>query len=409
MDEGRATVADTLAPGGAADSAGTTVTGDAPSAQPAPAARRSARPAEGTRPALSPADSGPSGFFTDTEVVGREHWLRMHLNESPYGPPPGVAETVTAAATDHLDLYPDSECRRLRERLARHFDVPTGMVGLGNGADELVLLASLAFLRGTGGTVALTANTFPGYLNSASALGADVRTLPLRDDAVPVEDMAAQLSGGVDLAWVCNPLNPTGSVLSSAKVAALVDAAEDGGGALVLDEAYMDFAGEAHEFALRAVREGRRLLVLRTFSKAWGLASLRLGCAVGHADLVARLEGAASAVPFSVSRPAQAGVVRALDASGHIERVRRETARARALLTEELDVLGLRHAPSVTNFVMVETPGSSTELASRLAEEHQILVRDLDGLGLPGRIRVTVGTAAQVKRLATALTAVLDR
>lgn len=365
-----------------------------------------ARPAETARPAEGTGAAAP-GFFADTEVTGREHWLRLHLNENPYGPPPGTAEAVCDEAVSHLSLYPDSACRALRERLAEHFGIGTGMVALGNGTDELVLLTSLSFLADPSATVAVTANTFPGYLASASAVGAAVRTVPLRAGAVPADSVGGALRDGADLAFVCNPHNPTGSVLSRRAVTELVDAAEASGRILVLDEAYMEFAGPAYEFALEALRAGRRLIVLRTFSKAWGLASVRLGCALGPPDLVGRIERTASALPFNVSRPAQRAVLQALEQPGYVAGVREANERSRELLVKSLDALGLKSAPSASNFVMVEVPGSSAEVAARLAADHQILVRDLDALGLPGHLRISVGTNAQTERLANALTDVL--
>lgn len=349
------------------------------------------------------------GFFADTEVIGREDWLRLHLNENPYGPPPGTVEAVHTEAQRHLSLYPDSECAALRARLAVHFRVEPEQVAVGNGTDELVLLTSMTFLRAPGATVAVTTSTFPGYITSAAAVGAGTRNIPLRDGAVPADELARSMREGAALAFVCNPVNPTGSVLDEAALRELVDAADETGAVLVVDEAYMDFAGPAHEFAMDAVRQGRRLLVLRTFSKAWGLASLRLGCALGPADLVQRITSTSSALPFNVSRPAQQGVLRALEEPGYVERVREDTAVARAMLCEAFDTLGLPYLPSVANFVMVAVPGSSVDFAAGLARDHQILVRNLDALGLPGHLRISVGTVPQVERLIAALTAMMDR
>lgn len=358
----------------------------------------------------------PPGFFADTEIVGREDHLRLHLNENPYGPPPGTVDAVRAEAASYLNRYPDSECGELRGRLAGHFGVTPDMIAVGNGTDELVLVTSMAFLREPGASVVTTATTFPGYVVSAAAVGARAHTVPLRDASIPVDGVVAAMEQGAELAFVCNPLNPTGAVLDRAGVTRLIDAAERSGTVLVFDEAYMDFAGQAHEFALDEVRRGRRILVTRTFSKAWGLAAVRVGLVIGPPDLVGRINAVAGALPFNVNRPAQRAVLRALEQPEHIERVRADNARARELLYKSLDNLNIEHAPSVTNFVMVKVPGApgegtapgdSVAFAARLAAEHRIFVRNLDVLGLPGYLRISVGTVDEVERLATALTALL--
>lgn len=355
------------------------------------------------------------GFFADTEIIGKEDHLRLHLNENPYGPPPGTVDAVRAEAASYLNRYPDSECRELRTRLAAHFRVAPDLVAVGNGTDELVLVASMTFLREPGTSVVTTATTFPGYAASAAAVGARARTVPLRDASIPVDGIAAEMARGAALAFVCNPLNPTGAVLGRPAVMGLIGAAERSGTVLVFDEAYMDFAGPVHEFALEAVREGRRVLVMRTFSKAWGLASVRVGCAIGPRDLIDRINATAGALPFNVNRPAQRAALRALEQPEHIERVRADNARARELLCKSLDALDIEYAPSASNFVMVKVPGEGTapgdsvRFTARLAAEYRILVRNLDALGLPGYLRISVGTVGEVERLATALTELLER
>jgi histidinol-phosphate aminotransferase len=211
---------------------------------------------------------------------------------------------------------------------------------------------------------------------------------------------------GAALAFVCNPVNPTGSVLAPGDVERLIDRAEETGCVLALDEAYMDFADKAYDVALAAVRGGRRLLVLRTFSKAWGLASVRLGCAVGAPDLIASITATSAALPFNVSRPAQQAVLQALRKPEHLDRVRQSNAEVRALLCKSLESLGIDYTPSATNFVMARIDGSEA-VAAELASRHHILVRDLSALGLPGHIRISVGTPAEMERLAAALAEVL--
>jgi histidinol-phosphate aminotransferase len=343
-------------------------------------------------------------------------YLRLHFNESPYGPPPAAVRAAQDELTARCGLYPDPECGAIRERIARHHGVTPDMVAVANGVDELILLTCLTF-RGPAGpagphaparpaTVAVTSGTFPGYASSATVAGATLRTVPMSDD-LPVGDLSAALRDGADLAFVCNPHNPTGAVLDAAEVTVLLDAAADGGSVVVFDEAYLDFAGPDYDFALDAVRAGRRLIVLRTFSKAWGLASLRIGYAVGAPDLIARIWATRGTLPFNVNRPAQHAAVAALEHPEHVADVRRKTAAARQRLSQALTALGVDFVPSVSNFVLVKVGGDSARIAAELAGRHQILVRDLSPLGRPGCLRVTVGTTDQVDRFAAALADVL--
>ncbi|MGP4111433.1 pyridoxal phosphate-dependent aminotransferase [Streptomyces sp. 4N509B] len=352
--------------------------------------------------------TGPPASFFRTAAPGDEaDHLRLHLNESPYGPPPGALDAVHDEASGHLSHYPDSEHRHVREALARHFGVRPEMVLVSNGTDELVLLTSLTFLREPGAEVTLTTTTFPGYAASAASVGAAVRGLPLRERRVPAAAIAEALADGTDLAFVCNPLNPTGALLREAETRLLLDAARSARGVLVFDEAYLDFAGPEHEHALAAVRDGAPALVMRTFSKAWGLASVRIGCLIGPAELVARVERTARALPFRASRPALRAVLAAVARPDHLDRVRTETARARELLVKGLESIGVPTTASHTNFVMVDVPGDSARVAERLAAEHRVLVRDLTLLDLPGSLRITVGTVPQVERCVAALAEVL--
>ncbi|MEU4769920.1 aminotransferase class I/II-fold pyridoxal phosphate-dependent enzyme [Actinosynnema sp. NPDC023794] len=334
--------------------------------------------------------------------------LRLHCNESPYGPPPEALKAAAVEVDGRSGTYPDNEALDVRQSVAEHFGVGVDMVEVGNGADELLLLTTLALTR-PGDAVLVTETTFPGYVSACRVADATPRTVPLRDLRLDVPALLDALADVPVLAYVCNPHNPTGTVLDPADVERIIATAEAAGVVAVFDEAYMEFAGPAYEHAVAAVAAGRRLLVLRTFSKAWGLAGLRLGCVLGPPDLIGRLRHTRRAVPFSVNRPAQAAVVAALGHRGFVDEVRRRTAEARARLCAGLTELGVGHVASATNFVLVRTGGDSTHIADRLAAEHGVLVRDLAVFGLPGHLRVTVGTPAQVDAFCAALRDVLPR
>ncbi|MER6632625.1 histidinol-phosphate transaminase [Streptomyces sp. NPDC000987] len=334
--------------------------------------------------------------------------LRLHLNENPFGPPQSAMRAARELLESGLCVYPDSETAELRAKIAGHAGVTPDMVVVGNGVDELVLMTVLA-AAGADGTVLTTRSTFPGYLSAAAVCGAAVREIdsgPRGIDADAVVDAVARHPS--DLLFVCNPHNPTGTLLGRADITRIADAAERTGTLAVFDEAYMDFVADDGASALGLVRSGRRAMVLRTFSKAWGLAAVRVGYAIGPADVAARVRQSRQAVPFSANRPGQAAALRALDDPGHLVEVRRRTAHAREVLHAGLTALGLTVVPSVTNFVFVELGPHREQAAALLAADHGILVRDLAAFGAPGCLRVSVGTPAQCERFCAALREVIE-
>ncbi|MFJ6054674.1 aminotransferase class I/II-fold pyridoxal phosphate-dependent enzyme [Streptomyces sp. NPDC092307] len=355
--------------------------------------------ADPARPVIAAFNSGPS---EDDDM------LRLHLNETPYGPPKAALEAAGAELDRRCAVYPDSEASALRDRLAAHLDVETAMVTVGNGVDELVLLTALALL-GPGRSALVTDTTFPGYRSSTAIAGAEVRPVPLHEHRVSADAIGAALRAtpAPDVAFICNPVNPTGTVLGHADIRRIVADSEAAGTIAVFDEAYLDFAGPTFDHAVGLVRAGHQLLVLRTFSKAWGLAALRVGYAVGPAALIAKLLNARNCVPFNTNRPAQHAAAAALGDADFPTRVRERTADARSHLYLGLDALSVSYVPSVANFVLVHTGGDSGAVAAELAEQHRILVRDLTPFGLPGDIRVTVGTHDQMDAFCRALRSVL--
>jgi len=280
------------------------------------------------------------------------------------------------------------------------------MVAAGNGVDELVMLAVLAYV-GRGGMVVCTATTYPGYAWAAGSIGARCSTVELDGFRVSATAIAESITPETQLVFICNPHNPTGAILAPGELDTIIDTAEAVNAVVVVDEAYIDFV-DADESALGKVRAGRRLMVFRTFSKAWSLAAVRAGYAVGPTDLIDRLRQTRRSLPFSVNRLAQRAVPIALLQHGFIETVRFRTARTRELTCLKLQQAALHFLPSVTNFVMVSTaPQDSSIVTAILERKYGILVRDLAAFGLRGWIRITIGTPPEMEYCCTALTKTL--
>ncbi|KJS61299.1 pyridoxal phosphate-dependent aminotransferase [Streptomyces rubellomurinus] len=324
---------------------------------------------------------------------------RLHLSENPYGASP-LALAAARDAIDLTEIYPDPARQSPTAALAAHLGVAEEQIAVANGSDELVLLTALALGDVTRPGVT-TAGTFPGYRICLETARRGCTEIPLAGTETDAERFAEALAGA-GIGYLCNPHNPTGALLSRERFDLLVAAAERTGTPLVVDEAYLEFTPAGTPQLRDYLDRGAPVVSLRTFSKAYGLAALRIGYAVGRADLIARLREAQGTMPFSVNRAAQAGAVAALTDPEHLARAVRRNAERRERFRADLAARGRRSLPSVTNFVAVAVPDSAAA-EHLLAERYGILVRDAGRFGLPGYLRVSLGPDEQLDRLLDAL------
>ncbi|MEV0680231.1 histidinol-phosphate transaminase [Actinosynnema sp. NPDC050436] len=337
-----------------------------------------------------------------------EHAGRLHLNENPLGASP---DAVAAAELElrNINRYPDPAHTDLVGAIARHHLVGEDRVAVGNGTDEIILMLALA-RRADPRPAAVTGLTFRSYPKSLRAVGVPYLELPPRGYRVDTDLLVDGIARGLGLVFVCNPHNPTGSVLSAREVQALCAAARRHDALVVFDEAYAEYV-PAEEFAsaMRQAATGRAVCVMRTFSKAYGLGALRVGYLVGDPDVVARVNALQGAFPFHVNRFAQAAAVSALADRDFLDITRRRNQAARALLCHGLDDLDVDHVPSSTNFVLVRLPGIASRVAEALRRSTGTLVRDTADMGLIDHLRVSVGTPEQMSAFLHDLGRELDR
>lgn len=316
---------------------------------------------------------------------------RAHLSENHFKASPSVA-AVLERERARMHLYPDPECRALREAIARFYSVDVDMVTVGNGTDELILLTALAFLR-SGDAAVVAASTFPGYATASAIAGAEIIRLPLDGYRSPVTAMIERCQQRRCLVFLCNPHNPTGTATDLAGVTALVNGARETGSLPIFDEAYAEFGeldGAEPASAIPLIREGKRALVMRTFSKAYGLAGFRVGYTIGRPEDIARLRQVQAALPFAVNRLAQAVALAALADQPFLAGVVAKTARAKAAFYAEMDAAGFRYQRSHTNFVLIDVGGDSKAIAGRLLQDAGVLVRDAGLFGLASHLRVSM-------------------
>jgi histidinol-phosphate aminotransferase len=312
-------------------------------------------------------------------------------NESPFGPSPRVEEAVASAA-HALHRYPDPLASRLRQALAHELHVDAEGILVGNGSDELIYLLTMAYAA-EGGSVVCADPPYRIDEIVPAIMGATVTRIPLRDWRHDLEAMAAI---DADIAFVCNPHNPSGTIVSREALRSFLE--ECRARLVVVDEAYMEFVDDPAGTTLVKEAAGK-LVVLRTFSKIHGLAGARVGYLVGSPEIVGVLRTLRP--PFSVGALAQAAALAALSDNDHSAMVRREVRRGRRRLRDLFVAAGYQVVPSQANFVLVLAP-DAVKLASRL-EQGGVSVRLGSSLGVPGTVRVSVPAAPGFALLERAL------
>ena len=338
--------------------------------------------------------------------LGLERVVKLASNEGPYGPFPAAREAI-ARSTDQLNRYPDGGAYRLRAALAERFDLRFEEVAVGAGSDGLVDCLTQAALE-PGDEIVCGWPSFPSYVIDARKVGAVPRTVPLRDGRYDLEGMLEAIGPRTKIAYVCLPNNPTGTTNTTAELDDWFERVPDHV-VTVLDQAYAEYIDDPNypDGVESYLKRGRRAVVLRTFSKIYGLAGLRVGYGLAPAEIVTAIGKVRRA--FDITTPAQEAALASLDSPDELARRRRENAQGRAELERILREHGLEPVgPAVANFVFAEVGEDSRPFFEQLLHEG-VIVRPTHGFGAPGAVRVTVGTDDEHALLTQALAKVLAR
>jgi len=324
--------------------------------------------------------------------------IKLASNENALGPSPKAVEAV-ARFLAQSNRYPDAGGTYLRQKLAARHGVEMDQIVLGAGSTELIqLLCHIYLERGQAGLT--SEGTFVMFPLAVRAAGGAVVQAPLKDYAYDLDALAARLDESVRVVYLANPNNPTGTMVTAAETDRFLARVPENV-LVVLDEAYCDYVERPdYSHALDSVRAGRYLMVLRTFSKAHGLAGLRVGYGIGHPEIVDAVNRLRS--PFNVSSLALVAAEAALDDSEHIRRSLESNRRGLACFARELPRLGLRAVPSVANFVYCETGRDAKEDFKALLRLG-VIVRPMGFMGMPRGLRITVGTEEENRRVLEAL------
>lgn len=330
--------------------------------------------------------------------LGKEDVVKLSFNENPYGPSPRAIRAMEAELSS-MHLYQDAAGENLKTAIASRLEVHREGIILTNGADELILLVTLAFLD-PGDEVIIPSPTFGQYAASSIAMGAKPVKVALQDFRIDIHNILAAVTDRTKMVFACNPNNPTGTILSKGELEYLIgNLPEDI--LLVVDEAYIDYVTEPdYTSAIDYLDQRGNLLIIRTFSKLHALAAARVGFGIGPLPVIELLQRVRP--PFNVNRVGQAGALASWQDTCYQKKMQALNTANREYLCDILTRIQMPYVPSQANFVLVDTNQEATRVYKKL-EAEGIIVRNANIFGLPRHLRITVGRKEDLTRLGQVL------
>jgi histidinol-phosphate aminotransferase len=329
--------------------------------------------------------------------------IKLASNENPIGPSPRAVAAIQAALSD-LNRYPDGSCYELRHKIAARHRVAADRIFVGSGSCEILNLLAFLFLR-PGLNAVVADHSFVIYQLAIAASGGAAKVVALREDYVfDLDAMARAIDGNTRLVFLGNPNNPTGTIYRRQEWRRFLSRVPETV-VVAADEAYFEFVRDPDYPDSLADHDDRRLLVtLRTFSKIFGLAGLRVGYAVTRPDIVRMLDNVRQ--PFNVTSLGQVAVLAGMDDTEHIRRTIAVNSKGMTYLEREFERLGLAYVPSQANFILVDV-GDGVAVYEKLLRAG-VIVRPMASYRLPRHVRISVGLEEENRRLIAALAEVLD-
>ncbi len=352
----------------------------------------------------------PGKSLRQAQQESRVNCIKMASNENPFGPSPMAVKAMQSVISES-NLYPDNDAGELRQRLADHHKLQPEQIVPTAGSTALLGIIARTLL--SPGLNAITSErSFIVYPIATQAAGGQLIRVPTLDDGFDLNMIAAAIDQHTRIIYISNPNNPTGTLLCAAELDRFIDRMPEHV-IVILDEAYYDFAQDFaavrsvdYSHALDYVKQGRRVVVLRTFSKVHGLAGVRVGYGIGPSELMSYF--ARMRTTFSVSAVAQAGAMAALEDQAHIRKtIRNNSAQAERLIAK-MTGLGYRPIQTWANFIYCDLGDDAAAVATRLQDEG-VIVRPLGPWGAPSAIRITIGTPEQNDIFINAFRKVMER
>ncbi len=324
--------------------------------------------------------------------------IKLASNENPLGPSRKAVEALSKAFSD-IHRYPDGSCYYLKKGLSKHLGVAEQMLIIGNGSNEIIELLLRTYLK-AGDEVVMAEPSFAVYPLVVQAAGGRAVKVPLDGDLRhDLKRMAEAITGKTKIVFIANPNNPTGTIVTKDELEGFMEAVP-GDVIVCIDEAYYEYVRSPdYPDTLGLIKGGRAVLLLRTFSKIYGLAGLRVGYGVAPAELVDYMNRVRQ--PFNVNSLAQKAALAALDDREHVERSRENNLKGLEFLFQELDKLGLECVPTEANFFLIKV--GDGEGVYRALLKKGVIVRPMKGYGMEEYIRVTVGLPEENRRFLAAL------
>ena len=337
--------------------------------------------------------------------LGLKNVIKLASNENPLEASP-LAVTAMQEYAPKMNIYPDGNCYYLKEALATKLNLSPEQLIFGNGSDEILSFLTMVYVQ-EGEEAVMVAPSFSEYDFAMRLMGGNPRQVPLvgEDFSYDFDAILDAVNEKTRLIFICSPNNPTGSIVRKKELDLFIEKLPDHI-LLVLDQAYIEYVDDSeHPTGLDYVKEGKPVILLRTFSKIYGLAGLRIGYGIAPEEIIRDLNRVRE--PFNVNAMAQKAALAALDDDQHLEESRNQVIKSRRYFEKELARLGLKPVPDQANFCFIDIKVDSKEAFQALMKKG-VIVRTGDIFGFPSYIRVTYGTDEQNKRFIEALNEVLE-
>ncbi len=326
--------------------------------------------------------------------LGLDHVVKLASNENPLGPSPKAVEAAKKAA-EQMHIYPDAAAYSLREAFSERFQVPMDQIIFGNGSDELIHYLGLMALHGGDTELVMGDPSFVRYEASAQVSEGRLHKVPMDSEwRHDVRAMAERFNENTRLVYIANPNNPTGTLVTADEVDWLLERMPEGA-ILILDEAYYEFAADLPEYpdSVGLIRAGKPVVSLRTFSKAYGLAGIRVGYGFGPREIVDAINRIRE--PFNVNSLAQAAGIAALGDAEHMNRTVQTNREGIRRITQKVQEMGFDVVPSWANFICIDMGQPAKPIFEDLLKRG-VIVRSGHVLGMPNHLRVSIGTDQEV-------------
>lgn len=351
---------------------------------------------------LSPYQPGKPIKEVEREL-GLKNTIKLASNENPLGPSP-KAIMAAQKALKEINLYPEGGGFYLCKALSEHFKIPMDWIILGNGSVELIEISAKAFIE-KGLNSVMSEGSFAMYKIATLAMGGEAREVKMRDRTHDLKEMAKAVDKNTRIVMVANPNNPTGTYNPYKKIKEFVESLPESV-LIIIDEAYKEYITKKdYKSAQDLIKKHPNLIVLGTFSKAYGLAGLRIGYGFGNPELLKVLHKVRS--PFNTSLVAQEACIAALKDKDFVKKSVTLNQREMAFIEKELKKLKIKYTPSVGNFILIDLPIKGQEFFEKLLKEG-VIVRPMAMSGFPNSVRVTISTRKNNKRFIAATKKVLN-